>query len=85
MLDVLNMVTRLRGRSFKVHMAPRRPGDAASVVADSGLAQRVLDWKPRHDSLETIVQSALDWEEFLLNRSADDLQSLHRALAAASF
>jgi UDP-glucose 4-epimerase len=66
-------------------MAPRRPGDAARVVADSSLAQRVLDWKPTHDSLETIVQSALDWEQFLMNRNVDDLQSLHRALAAASF
>jgi UDP-glucose 4-epimerase len=35
--------------------------------------------------LETIVQSALDWEQFLMDRNVDDLQSLHRALAAASF
>ncbi|MDP9813310.1 UDP-glucose 4-epimerase [Rhizobium tibeticum] len=84
-LDVLNMVTRLHGHSFKVHMAPRRPGDAASVVADAALAQRVLDWKPKHDSLETVVQSALDWELFLTNRNVDDLQTIQKALAAASF
>ncbi|KQV84000.1 UDP-glucose 4-epimerase GalE [Rhizobium sp. Root1220] len=82
-LDVLNMVTRLHGHSFKVHMAPRRLGDAASVVADSTLAHRVLDWKPTHDSLETIVRSALDWELFLMHRNVEDLPSMHRALAAA--
>ncbi len=84
-LDVLNMVTRLHGQSFKIHMAPRRPGDAASVVADATLAHRVLDWRPQYDSLETIVRSALDWELLLMNRSVDDLQSVHRALAAAGF
>ncbi|MDM9626337.1 UDP-glucose 4-epimerase GalE [Rhizobium sp. S152] len=84
-LDVLNMVTRVHGHSFKIHMAPRRPGDAASVVADSTLAHRTFDWKQKHDSLETIVRSALDWELFLMNRNVDDLQGIHRALAAASF
>ncbi|WP_454848129.1 UDP-glucose 4-epimerase GalE [Rhizobium binxianense] len=84
-LDVLNMVTRLYGQSFKIHMAPRRPGDAASVVADATLARRVLDWTPRYDSLETIVQSSLDWELFLTDKSVDDLHSIHRALAAVSF
>ncbi|PDT00382.1 UDP-glucose 4-epimerase GalE [Rhizobium chutanense] len=84
-LDVLNMVTRLHGHSFKIHMAPRRAGDSASVVADASLARQVLGWKPRHDSLETIVQSSLDWELFLANRNVDDLNSIHRALAAASF
>jgi UDP-glucose 4-epimerase len=84
-LDVLNMVVRLHGRSFKIHMAPRRPGDAASVVADASLARRVLDWTPKHDSLETIVQSALDWELALMNRRVHDLHGMHRALAAASF
>jgi UDP-glucose 4-epimerase len=84
-LDVLNMVTRLNGHSFKINMAARRPGDAASVVADATLARRVLDWAPRYDSLETIVRSSLDWELFLMNKSVDDLHSIHRALAAASF
>ncbi|QFY59013.1 UDP-glucose 4-epimerase GalE [Rhizobium grahamii] len=84
-LDVLNMVTRLHGYSFKIHMAQRRPGDSSSVVADAALARRVLEWEPRCDSLETIVRSALDWELFLMNRNVEDLHGIRRALAAASF
>ena len=84
-LDVLNMVVRLHGHSFKIHMAPRRPGDAASVVADASLARRVLGWTPKHDSLETIVRSALNWELALMDRRGHDLHGMHRALAAASF
>jgi len=84
-LDVLNMVTRVHGHSFKIHMAPRRPGDSASVVADATLARRLLDWAPKHDSLETIVRSALDWELELTQRRVGDLQGIYRELAAASF
>ncbi len=84
-LDVLNMVVRLHGHSFKIHMAARRPGDAASVVADATLAHRVLGWTPKHHSLETIVRSALDWELALMDRRVHDLHGMHRALAAASF
>jgi len=84
-LDVLNMVTRVHGHSFKIHMAPRRPGDSASVVADATLARRVLGWVPQHDALETIVRSALDWELELMHRRVGDLQGIYRELAAASF
>jgi UDP-glucose 4-epimerase len=66
-------------------MAPRRPGDSASVVADATLARRLLDWVPKHDSLETIVRSALDWELELTQRRVGDLQGIYRELAAASF
>lgn len=82
-LDVLNMVTRLHGQAFRIETAPRRPGDAASVVADASLARRLLDWKPAHNSLEAIVRSALDWEIFLIDRRVSDLQDMHRALVSA--
>jgi len=67
-LDVLNMVTRVHGRTFKVHLAPRRPGDAASVVADSTFARETLGWTPRLNCLETIVRSSLAWEGHLAER-----------------
>src|SRR5262249_12687998 len=45
-LDVLNMVMRVHGRAFTIQTMPRRPGDAASVVADATLACRELGWTP---------------------------------------
>lgn len=70
-LDVLNMVTRVGGRAFRINAAERRPGDAASVVADSTLAQQVLSWTPKHNCLETIVSSCLAWEEQLASKHRD--------------
>ena len=39
---------------------PRRPGDAARVVAATDRIRATLDWTPRHDDLNVIVRSALD-------------------------
>ena len=82
-LDVLNMVTRVHGHTFKIGMAPRRPGDAASVVADSSLARKELAWTPIYNCMETIVRSSLDWENYLGQRQNGDLESTRKALAAS--
>jgi UDP-glucose 4-epimerase len=82
-LDVLNMVTRVHGRAFKIHMAPRRPGDAACVVADAALARRELGWTPTHNCMETIVRSSLAWENYLAQRSKLDVRAADKVLAAA--
>ncbi|MFS8114845.1 UDP-glucose 4-epimerase GalE [Rhizobium jaguaris] len=83
-LDVLNMVTRVYGRAFRIHMAPRRPGDAASVVADASLAHRELGWAPKYNCMETIVRSSLEWEIQLAQRSGFDASGLHKVFAAPS-
>jgi UDP-glucose 4-epimerase len=83
-LDVLNMVMRVQGRAFRIHIAPRRPGDTASVVADATLAHRELGWSPKYNSLETIVRSSLDWELRLAQRSGFDAGGLKKVFAAPS-
>ena len=82
-LDVLNMVTRVHGQAFKIRMAPRRVGDAASVVADSSLARKELAWTPKYNCMETIVRSSLDWESYLGRRSNLDLEASRKALVAS--
>lgn len=41
--------------------AKRRPGDPAFLVADSRKIRRELGWKPRYESLETVVETAWNW------------------------
>lgn len=83
-LDVLNMVMRVHGRAFRIHIAPRRPGDTASVLADTTLAHRELGWSPKYNSLETIVRSSLEWELRLAGRSGFDAGGLEKVFAAPS-
>ena len=73
-LEVLQTVMRVSGKTFDVRYRPRRPGDAASVVADAALARCLLEWTPRYDDLDVIVRTALDWERHLAERNSGDLR-----------
>jgi UDP-glucose 4-epimerase len=66
--EVLDAVARVSGRSLSIREAPRRPGDAAALIADTTRLGRLLDWRPLHDDLDQIVRSALVWERRLEGR-----------------
>lgn len=69
-LQVIDAVRRVHGRDFEVTLGPRRAGDAASVIADSGLARRQLGWTPQYDDLDGIVADALRWEAILARKNS---------------
>ena len=67
--EVLEAVQRVAGVAIDITEGPRRPGDPASLVADSSAIQAALGWTPRYQDLETIVRHALAWEQRLTERS----------------
>jgi UDP-glucose 4-epimerase len=67
--QVAAAVERISGQALKIELAPRRPGDLAIVVADTAKLSEVLNWKPRHGDLDTIVTTALNWERRLKGES----------------
>jgi UDP-glucose 4-epimerase len=69
-LEVIKAVERVTGGKLKVNMAPRRAGDPAALVAGAERVRRVFGWAPKHDDLDFIVASALDWEKRLARRNA---------------
>jgi UDP-glucose 4-epimerase len=69
-LEVIKAVERANGAPIKVHYGPRRAGDPAGIVAGADKARAVLGWKPKHDDLDFIVRSALEWERHLMRRNA---------------
>jgi UDP-glucose 4-epimerase len=68
-LEVIDTIKRVSGVDFKVEHAPRRAGDAAQIVAQSGKIRELLGWQPRFDDLSTIVSDALAWQRHLMKRS----------------
>ncbi len=66
--DVLHAVERVAGVRLPVRETGRRAGDPASVVAACDRIRRVLGWRPRHDDLDHIVRTALEWERSLVAR-----------------
>jgi UDP-glucose 4-epimerase len=63
--QVLQSVERLSGIKLSVREEPRRPGDPPSLIAKADRVRNVLKWAPRHDDLDTIVRTSLEWEKRL--------------------
>lgn len=56
--EVIRTVEEVSGRKVPVKEAPRRAGDPAALVADSGKIRRELDWSPKYTELRAIVETA---------------------------
>ncbi|WP_207477695.1 UDP-glucose 4-epimerase GalE [Arenibaculum pallidiluteum] len=63
--EVVRAVEKVTGAELPVEFAERRLGDPAALVSSPGRIRAVLGWTPRHDDLEYIVRTALDWERKL--------------------
>jgi len=60
--EVVSTIEKVVGRKVPSQMAPRRPGDPPSLVADPSRAEKLMNWKAKR-SLEEIVSSAWKWAE----------------------
>ena len=60
--EVIAAVERVAGHKLPVRESARRPGDPPTLVADATKLRGQLNWQPRHDDLDGIVRSALEWE-----------------------
>ncbi len=61
-VEVIDVVKNITGQTFKVIESDRRPGDPATLVADSSLAKSELGWEPEYDDLSIITEHAWKWE-----------------------
>jgi UDP-glucose 4-epimerase len=68
-LEVLDSVDRITNEKIERRLEARRPGDPDALVADNSKILETLPWRPRRDSLDTIVADALAWERHLAERS----------------
>jgi UDP-glucose-4-epimerase GalE len=62
-LEVIDACRQATGHAIPAEVAPRRAGDPPALVADSSKAQRLLDWKPKYDTIDKIVATAWRWHE----------------------
>ena len=67
--EVLKTVEEVAGKRLRIRPSPRRPGDPPALVADVRRIGEVLGWRPLHNDLKEIVESALRWEENLAAKS----------------
>src|SRR5699024_10483542 len=56
--EVIEEARRVTGRSIPAKVSPRRAGDPAVLVASSQKAADILGFKPKYDSLSSIIKTA---------------------------
>ncbi|MFM7314251.1 MAG: UDP-glucose 4-epimerase GalE [Cyanobium sp.] len=61
--QVIETAKAATGRGLLAHVAPRRGGDPAQLVAAAARAQRELGWRPRYSDLGTIIEHAWIWHQ----------------------
>jgi UDP-glucose 4-epimerase len=60
-LEVIRTAEKVTGRPVPYEIGPRRQGDVAVLLASKARAEKILGWKPRLSTLETIVETAWNW------------------------
>lgn len=63
--EVIEAFTRVTNKPLEFETAARRAGDPPQLIADNAAIRTTLDWRPRYDDLDFIVETALDWEKKL--------------------
>lgn len=60
-LEVLRACEKAVGRPIAHEIVDRRPGDPETLIATPELITKELGWKPRYDTIESIVETAWRW------------------------
>jgi len=61
--QVLAAIKQTTGRPVPHAIRQRRPGDPAELVADPAQARAVLNFRPHHSDLNTIIRTAWAWHQ----------------------
>ena len=59
--EVIEVARKVTNHPIPTKIAPRRVGDPAILIASSDKAISELNWKPKFNSLETIIETAWKW------------------------
>ena len=59
--EVVEVARKVTEEDIKAEISERRPGDPSVLIASSDKAIKELNWKPKFNSLETIIGSAWKW------------------------
>ncbi|MBS6007246.1 MAG: UDP-glucose 4-epimerase GalE [Clostridium baratii] len=61
--EMIQIARKVTNHSIPAEIAPRRAGDPAVLIASSDKAVEELNWKPKFNSVETIIETAWNWHK----------------------
>ena len=67
-LDIIKSFEKVHKIKMKKIIKPKRKGDTTISVCENSYLKKILNFKPKYNSLSKIVEDSLDWELFILNK-----------------
>ena len=64
-LEVAKEFKKQSKKDVKIINLPKRKGDLAKIIADNKKLHKFIKWKPKFNSLKSIVVSSINWEKKL--------------------
>ena len=62
-LEIVNTARKVTGCGIPAEITKRRPGDPDILIASSEKAERILGWRRRYRTIESIIESAWKWHK----------------------
>src|SRR5881394_2706929 len=69
--EVIESCRKITGHKIPVVEKPRRPGDPAQLIAASDKIQHEVDWRPKFQNIDAIIESAWRWHQKFPNGYGD--------------
>ena len=67
-LEVINAANKITGNKIKFEYGKRRSGDAEKLVSNVDKLHQNINWKPKYDNLNYIIQTAINWEKKFMKK-----------------
>src|SRR5699024_2203798 len=61
--EMIAAAEKVTGKRIPTQIGPRRGGDPSTLIAASDKARDILDWDPKHTSIENIMKDAWNWHQ----------------------
>ena len=63
-LQIANKFKKIK-KNTQINFMNKRPGDIAQIYSNTKKFKKLLKWKPRHNDINKIIKSAINWEKKL--------------------
>ena len=67
--EVIKNLNSLLEKDINVKTGPRRPGDSKMIISNVDKFKRYFKWQPKHNDINKILKTAIDWEKKLNNKN----------------
>ncbi len=68
-LEVINTANKITNNKIKFEYGKRRPGDSEKLISNVDKLHQNINWKPKFDNIDLIIQTAINWEKKIYEKN----------------